>query len=455
VYILSAEKIKSINFNGSAKEIIELIAQEHNLNVVFDFSAIMDNNDKIMINLNDIEPIDIIKEASKNAGFELKDQGYLIKIYSKKTGNEKNTNDRMYEKKIKLFKLNYVDASSLKKIIDSLFSINDIKTEILHYEPDKIENTGGTNTGTSSSGGIEQTLGSISRLNKPSNLLLVKAPGNIMDEIELLVSESDKKPKQVLIKVIIAEISDDLSKELGIKWDLSSNLNFKEQRIGGEELLTASSEYNWGKIAKYEITALMKAISNDKKSKILSRPWVLTLNNELAQIKVTDKLPYVSSYTQSGVGVDIVLKPEIKVEEFGIKLAVLPRISSSENIMLDIYPSVTDFIRFETFGTGNTQTKVPFVSVRESYTKLVVQNDDIIVIGGLLTDKKVDSNDKIPFLNKIPVLGKLFNHSSTTNESSELIMFISAHILSDDLSSDSAVTELKEKLPPQVKEFEK
>jgi len=453
--ICFAEKITNINFTGSAKDLIALIVADYKLNVVLDYSAIIDDNDKIMISLNNVEPIDVVKEASKLAGFEIQDKGYLLKIFSRKSGKEKKIMDRIYTEKIKVYTLNYIDAASAANILTKMFAADEIKVEIIHFEQDKIEMSAGsasssTSNTNESSGGIEQTLGKISKSTKPSNKILVKAPENYFEIIDKILDESDNSPQQVLIKVVIAELSSNLTDEIGIKWEASGQFKYNANFATGAEKAAATNNYNFSTLNKIDMNGLLKLISSDKKSKILSRPYVLTLNNELAQIKVTDKLPYVSSYTQSGSGVDLVLKPEVKIEEFGIKLSVLPRISANKTITLEIYPSVTDFIRFETFGTGNTQTKVPFVSVREAYTKLLVNDGDVIVIGGLVSNKNVKTNENVPFLSNIPLIGKLFTSKSRSKESTELIMFISAHIV-DEKYNKQILNEINDELKSEIK----
>ncbi len=279
-----------------------------------------------------------------------------------------------------------------------------------------------------------------------NNALIVAAPTAVIREIKSVVAQLDRSRPQVLIEAVIAELSEDQAREL------SSQLAYSSKNRGGyltnfdgllatlagvglssvdptaaelslipNKVLALAGDFDpdTGK----GIGLLIQALKTDGSTKILSTPSVVTLDNEEATLTVGEEVPFqTGSFTSSNNGSNNPFTT-INREEVGIKLKVKPQISKGDSVRLEIEQESSK-VKVGSGGVGLQTT-----SKSTMQTNVLIQDGEMLILGGLIEDQTGGSATKVPLLGDIPLLGRLFRSSSKTDSQSVLMMFIRPTII--------------------------
>ena len=301
-----------------------------------------------------------------------------------------------------IFKLYYTDASVISKEIQSILN----------------GSSGEAEEGASS--GIEITI------DERLNYIIVKATKEELDLIESLIAELDVRIKQILIEAFIVEASESFGEALGAKFGIAAPdaniLGFRDETSTNEVDLTGEF-LNEGTIAGNALGLILgtstKNLAIDLKAsetkgitKILSNPRVFTLDGQKAEIKQVDEIAYTK--VEDGV-------TSVEFKEAGITLVVTPVIVGDGNIILtvEVEKSTVDLS-----GGDN-----PPVAKRTISTKLLIQDQTIVVIGGVFTQDFQDSRSQTPILGDIPLIGNLFKKVAKTDVRKEILIFLAPTII--------------------------
>lgn len=305
--------------------------------------------------------------------------------------------------------------------------------------------------GTTSSGG--SSLVDI-QADDATNSLVITAPPELIRSLRTVIAQLDVRRAQVLVEAVIAEISAEKTAELGVQWVVSSNnaLGFTNFDAGTSSLanilglgaqankdgLSALSaaripqglQLGVGSVAG-GIGAIISALAKDADTNVLSTPTVVTLDNEEAEIIVGQNVPFVTgTYTTSTSGNDTsqIGNPfqTIQREDIGIKLKVKPQINEGNAVKLEISQEVSNVVP-----TATALTQGPTTNKRAIKTNVLVENGQILVLGGLIDDKVDESAQKVPLLGDVPLLGNLFRYRNTTKLKRNLMVFLHPVILRD------------------------
>ena len=271
-----------------------------------------------------------------------------------------------------------------------------------------------------------------------TNALVIGGPPKIIAAVLHVVSKLDVPRPQVLIEAIIADISDSQMADI--------NTSLTGQRDGlaaeGGDVPVINSDTARGLAAdwasrgaivgqlvadsKYSLRFMISAIREDSNSNILSTPSILTMNNEEALIDVSDGR-YVQTGSTSG---NNSTTAAFRKEDFGTRLKVTPQITEGNAVRLDIEQETED-ITSEASETAaaNTSAAYPQTTKRLLNTSVLVNDGDILVLGGLIQNTRSEKETRVPLLSKIPVLGHLFKDRESDNESQTLMIFIRPTIL--------------------------
>ena len=290
---------------------------------------------------------------------------------------------------------------------------------------------------------------------KATNSLIVYADPSDFDTIEKILKEIDVLTNQVLIEALIAEVTFDKTKELGIEWATTKKFdNEKYTGTVGTNLGTLSSYISSGippeglSLALYKgeftfplsVGALINLYGKDTQFNILSTPQIVTADNQEAIINVGENIPYLKEtrfYTYSaGQGSDIVKSYDYK--DVGIVLKITPQISQDKYVKLKISQEVTKLVE------GGIP-EAPTTAKRKAETTLIIPNGKTVVLGGLLRNDSEKSIKKVPFLGDIPGLRHFFRKEMTKSVKTNLMIFITPHIIST-FEEAERIKEEKEKL---------
>jgi len=204
-------------------------------------------------------------------------------------------------------------------------------------------------------------------------------------------------------------------------------------------LLAAASPTNFATIASVEagstlIQGVIRASATVNGTNILSSPNILTSDNEEAEIKVGANIPIITSRVQSASGIDTTgndLASSVNVErqDIGVTLRVTPQISEGDAVRLEIFQEITDVNAALSGVTGNPEDVGVSLSSRKVENTVVVANHETVVIGGLISDKFQDNENKVPWLGDIPFLGWLFKTTNKEITKTNLLVFLTPHIV--------------------------
>lgn len=277
---------------------------------------------------------------------------------------------------------------------------------------------------------IEREVAVVAETN--SNTLLLSASPRYFDRFKTLIDELDQPQSQVLIQVILAEVTLDKTTDLGVEWTIQGSHN-GTKISSGTDFGVAEDLRNFGgfssAITGSDIKFLLRALEADGRLEVLSRPQILTADNQTATINVAQRVPLVTDSRVSGQGDNPVVVNSYRYEDVGIILTVTPKISPDGYVKMEVEPTVSQLSSSEV--EVSPGLNVPIISQRKATTTVSVQNGQSVIIGGLISTVDDRRRRKVPFLGNIPYLGVLFRSSHATSDRKELLIILTPQLLLD------------------------
>ena len=277
---------------------------------------------------------------------------------------------------------------------------------------------------------------------KENNSLLILASPGGYEKLEAALKKLDSAPRQVLIEVMIAEVT--LTDELkyGVEWAITSGSRKSFQLdvgAAGIGKLAPGFSYALADAAGTGIKAVLNALATNDKINVLSSPQVMVADNQTAKIQVGDSVPIQGQQTITTGGAAVV--SSVQYLDTGIILSVTPRINSSGLVNLDITQE------FSIPGAINAAlSNSPTVSKRSTKTQVSVQSGETMVLGGLISEKAPDGSGGLPILSSIPVLGGLFGTTDRVRTKTELIVLITPRVAHNVGQAKALSEELQRKM---------
>ncbi len=287
-----------------------------------------------------------------------------------------------------------------------------------------------------------------------TNSLIINAPARVLQDMTAVIDKLDIPRAQVKVDAIIVEVSEGRAGQLGITWALQgaeSNdgiglTNFGSTVPGIAQLATASAggtadpsllpdgiNFAIGQIrdAGTSWAALLTALAGDATTNIIATPSIVTLDNTEAEIRVGQEVPFLTgSYSNTG-NVAGAVNPfqTIQRQEVGTRLAITPQINEGSGVKLIIEQEQSSI------SAGASGAVDLVTNKRNISTSVFVEDQQILVLGGLIDDQLTESEQRVPFLGKIPGLGWLFRARSTDRVKTNLMVFIRPTILRDNIQA--------------------
>ncbi|OSM05335.1 putative general secretion pathway protein D [Magnetofaba australis IT-1] len=283
-----------------------------------------------------------------------------------------------------------------------------------------------------------------------ANALVITAPPDLLRTMETVIRKLDVRRAQVLVEAIIAEMSADKAAEFGVQWrtipsdgGLVAGTNFdrtsqgintlSSSTSGIPNLLSLGSGLSLGFMSGTQtllgnefvsLGSLLRVLKGDVATNILQTPTLVTLDNQEAEIVVAETVPFVTgSFTQATNSATNPFQT-IQREDVGLTLKVTPQINEGDTIRLDIYQELSEVKETPTVGADGVVT-----NTRSIKTSVMVDNGKVLVLGGLIRDRTEKTNDQVPVLSEIPVLGSLFKYEQSTDNKINLMVFLRPAIL--------------------------
>ena len=273
-----------------------------------------------------------------------------------------------------------------------------------------------------------------------TNALVVSASSDVMREFESIIRQLDIRRAQVMVKAIIAEISEDKSAEFGVNWasyspdsyspvgiiDLDGSLSATAGQIAaGNPPSIIGTMLGFGSVSSSGagFVGLLQAIKGDADSNILSTPTLVTLDNEEAEIIVGKNVPFVTgSFTGTSTSASNPFQT-IKREDVGLSLKIKPQINEGDSIRMEITQEVSSV-------NLSSETASDIITNKRSLkTTVMVDDGQLLVLGGLLDESMQESDKRVPGLGDIPGLGWLFSFKKSSKVKRDLTMFLHPRII--------------------------
>jgi general secretion pathway protein D len=289
-----------------------------------------------------------------------------------------------------------------------------------------------------------------------TNALVITAPAKVMRSLMSVVDRLDIRRAQVLVEAIIVDVQVQKNAELGVNWAVwsedSSNipLGTFQQPVAGVNLaqlasaiddpstapaaLGTGTTFGIGRIAATGVNfaAMIRALQGDQNTNLISTPSAITMDNQEAQLKVAQEVPFITGqYTNTGSGQgDVNPFTTVQRQEVGTILKITPQVNEGGALVqLKIEIESSDL----SGSTGDAGSAI--TNKRTINTNVLIEDGGIIVLGGLIRDGERRGEQRVPYLGRIPVLGALFKTRSREALKTNLMVFIRPKILRDGLAA--------------------
>jgi general secretion pathway protein D len=259
------------------------------------------------------------------------------------------------------------------------------------------------------------------------NALIITAPPALMKSLRSIVSKLDIRPAQVLVQAIIVEIDQDDLKNLGIQWGSRNPANPDENPQGGASTSVTFPPLGEGVLGimpHTQVKAVLSILENKTGVNILSTPSVVVLDNKKAILKVGQEVPQqTGTYATTGTTGTVTPFNTIENKPVVLELDVIPQINLGNAVRLTLN------LKNDTLQNPDNPGLNPIINTSQISNAVIVNSDDILVVGGLISNNMTESTDKIPILGDLPAIGFIFQHKRRTLQKKNLVAFIKPIIM--------------------------
>ncbi len=400
----AGQKISLVFDDANIRNILQLIAEVSDLNII----AGDDVKGTITLRLVDVPWDQALELIMDIKGLGMLRDGNIVRIMPK-------------ERIRKMQQEQFTASRTLEKM-------EDLVTEVVTVNYTDVGSVA------SKSGKRLTERGSIIEDVRDKKLIITDVPSAVAS-IKQLVALLDTPERQVLIEARIVEAASTFSRDLGVNWGITYDNNPSgtssvegDTGMGGSFALNPASiaagsagfasDFTFGRVGldKLVLDLRIAALETSGHGRIVSTPRVTTLNGEEAEISQGTEIPYTTTSDEG-------TKTEFKKAELSLK--VRPEINPDGSIFLEI--EAKNDSRGATVPTG--LGSAPAIDTKQAQTKVLVQDGETTVIGGIFIEDKQESDAGVPYLQHIPFIGYLFKSHSVSNERRELLIFITPRIL--------------------------
>ena len=281
------------------------------------------------------------------------------------------------------------------------------------------------------------------------NALVIKADPSTMAELKDIIAKLDVRRLQVLIEAVIVEVTTTFNRKLGTEFsvvDAGSNVplisttntnisnlvnSIATAAAGGATALPSldSNVVGAGRLSETgsNFALLISALATNNNVDLLSTPSITTMDNEEAKIFVGQNVPFRTGSTTTGSNGTTNPFTTIQRQEVGLTLDVTPHVHDGSLIRLEISQEVSEVVENQNIGSAGSADLITSTSTID--TTVLADNNEIIILGGLIRNNTTGTENKVPFLGDIPVLGRLFKSTTTGTEKKNLMIFLRPTVL--------------------------
>lgn len=279
------------------------------------------------------------------------------------------------------------------------------------------------------------------------NALVVLATPQDYTMVEAAIQKLDVVPLQVLIEASILEVTlrDDLS--YGVEWyfrnSVHSDINNATGTLDlGDAGIKALSGFSYTIVdSASNVRLALNALQNESNVNVLSSPSLMVLDNQTATINVGDEIPVPSRQSVSNLDPNAPTVNEIQYRKTGVTLEVTPRVNSGGLVTMEVKQEVSSAVT-----TTTSDIDAPTIQNRLIDSVVAINSGETIILGGLIQDTKTNSEGGVPFIHRIPVVGKLFGRTTQDSNRTELLVLITPRVVGSRNDARQITDEFRRKL---------
>ncbi|MFQ6112803.1 MAG: secretin N-terminal domain-containing protein [bacterium] len=401
--LLNSKELLSLDVReAEISNVLRLLAKQSNLNII----ASRDVSGKVTVSLSNVTVKDALDNIVKANGYD-----YIIDnevIVVKPRGKF-----QLEELETKVYRLNYIDANNLKSTLSQILS-SEAKIQVFYHNFHPGEKKGdGQKT---------------AKKSRSSTLIVTDAPANIK-QLDAMIAALDVPTPQIMIEAKLIEVGPQKNEKLGIDWSKSIGAQIFQEALlpSGNpfrysvELPLTGGSINYGTLTLDEYSAVLDFLSSHTKSKLVSNPRIMAMDNQEATISVGTTVPIPQINRGVGGQGDVVT---FEYRDVNISLQVTPHVGDDETITLFVNPVIEE-ITGEVVAGDN---RAPITSKREVETVVKLKSNETMVIGGLIKENTIETLDKVWLLGDVPLIGNFFRHKSKTKRQTDLLIFITPRL---------------------------
>lgn len=287
-----------------------------------------------------------------------------------------------------------------------------------------------------------------------TNALIIMASKSDLAMIEEIIGDMDMMLSQVLVEAVVLEVNLDDTFESGFDWLQRSIIAYNENQSGTRSPIASfaggagggdmkpSDSLAFTEVSKFpsdplaglnyymtffdlNLDMVLRLVATDSRTKILSSPVILTTDNTDATIDVSTERYFYKGKKYVGGGDNPFYEDDVETKKVGITLSVTPRINAKKFVVMEIEQQIANVSGVQTIN----ETEWPIVTTRKLEADVAVGSGDTIVLGGLVVNQNVNTENKVPLLGDIPLLGYLFKSRRDEDTRNEVIVFITPYVL--------------------------
>jgi type IV pilus assembly protein PilQ len=399
----TGEKIKLDFYDTDIKNVFRILRSVSGLNFAID----KDVQGKVTMTLENPVPWDqVLDLVLKMNGLGKKNEGNVIRIATVATlqNEEKILQDAIAAKKKSL-----EQKKSFEPMVTQYIPINysDAQADIRPHIEQMLSKDRGTMS-----------------VDQRTNMIILTDTQAKIDQALEIIYRLDTVTPQIMIEAKVVEVTKEFARSIGVSWNLSNaeavtstfvdDFAVSVNDPAGSGLL---GDFSFFRLFGSSVTALnaqLEASEEQGDVRIVSSPRILTLDNKKAKIKQGQEIAYLERDDSGG--------SSVKFKDVDLLLEVTPHVTPDKRISMTLYITKNDV-------AGTTSTGVPFLATNEAETELLVNNNDTVVIGGVVKTTKNDNTTGLPFLAGLPILGPLFGVAEKTDNRNELLIFLTPSIV--------------------------
>lgn len=399
----TGEKIKLDFYDTDIKNVFRILKSVSRLN----FAVDQDVRGKVTLSLENPVPWDqVLDLVLKMNGLGKKQEGNVVRIATMTTLKKE---DQDLQEAIAAHQKAEEQKKSLEPLVTEYIPINysDASADIQPHVTSLLTPDRGTIS-----------------VDQRTNMIIVTDTQETVDRIEKMIYRLDTVTPQIMIEAKVVEVTKDFSRSIGVGWTLTNaaavsstfmdDYNVSVNEPSGEP---SAGDFSFFRLFGSSVTALnAKLAASEEKGevRIVSSPRILTLDNKTAQIKQGVEYAYLERDDAGG--------SSVAFKDIDLLLEVTPHVTPDKRISMNVFITKNDI-------SGITATGAPTLATNEAKTELLVNNNDTVVIGGIVKTTKNKDNKGLPFLTGIPILGQIFGTVSKSDDRNELLIFLTPSIV--------------------------